>query len=204
MGRRLLLLCFFGLHAACAQTNASKEALSAKLRYDRPARNAAEQREREEAIFQHYSVALTDLKSFAHVKPRLDTPEKRMFRTRLRQAAATSPGFADTVSVQRFGCGSGCFVHAMVDVRTGTSYLSQGVSGFEGQRSDFRRNSRALHVLGLINEEKPGDRWYVWTGKQLELVYYKPLDQTCFAGSDLQDDHIAQTARCDYLPDETP
>ncbi len=38
----------------------------------------------------------------------------------------------------------------------------------------YHRNSRAIHIVGSLNEENLADRWYLWNGKQLNLIQEKP------------------------------
>lgn len=51
---------------------------------------------------------------------------------------------------------------------SGFGLLNQGIT--------YHRNSQALHVVGELNEEHPGDRWYVWNGKDLDLVSEQPAE----------------------------
>jgi hypothetical protein len=43
-----------------------------------------------------------------------------------------------------------------------------------GERSTYKRESRAIHVIGSLNEEDSADRWYVWNDKKFDLVSKKP------------------------------
>jgi hypothetical protein len=44
---------------------------------------------------------------------------------------------------------------------------------------DFRRDSRAVHVVGMLNEQgESADRWYVWDGAGLKLISKKPAHHT--------------------------
>lgn len=47
------------------------------------------------------------------------TPEGRTFRTRLRDAARERPNFAGRYVVTTWGCGTGCRLGAIVDLKTG-------------------------------------------------------------------------------------
>ena len=55
--------------------------------------------------------------------PRLDTPEKREFRTRLRQEAALGPNFAGRFRLATWGCGTECRSLAVIDVRSGEVWM---------------------------------------------------------------------------------
>ena len=70
-------------------------------------------------------------------------PGARMFRTRLREAAAKSPNFAGYFVVASWGCGTGCQDFAVIDLRSGRVTFGP-VTCAVGQ--DFRLNSRLLVV----------------------------------------------------------
>lgn len=46
----------------------------------------------------------------------------------------------------------------------------------------YKRNSRAIHVVGSQNEQDSADRWYVWKNNKFNLISMKPavlLDDNC-------------------------
>jgi hypothetical protein len=111
------------------------------------------------------------------VEPILATPEDRAFRTRIREGAAKGPVFADHYAVAVWGCGSSCISFAIIDSQSGRVYtfpatISQGNEA--GERLTYRRNSRAMHIIGSLNEQDSADRWYVWNGHELQLVSKQP------------------------------
>ena len=139
---------------------------------------------REKDLFEMYSVAVR-----YHGKPaapKLKTTEARLFKTRIRQGAARGVVFADHYSVPVWGCGAGCVSFAVVDAITGKVYLFPfTVSQTEeaGEPLTYRRNSRAMHIMGSLNEKDSADRWYVWDGNQLNLVSEKPVRLVADSGN---------------------
>ena len=128
-----------------------------------------------EADFAQYSVSLSFHSKPA--KPELSNAEARMFRTRLRYGAAKGPVFADHYAVAVWGCGSGCLQFAIIDCINGHTYFAPWTVSANrevGERLTFHRSSRAMHIIGSLNEKDSADRWYVWDGKALKLVSQKP------------------------------
>jgi hypothetical protein len=110
--------------------------------------------------------------------PLHNTPFSRGFKTRIQSAAAHGPNFADHYTIAAWGCGAGCVAFSIVDAMDGrvydfpfsVSWNDESDSGVLG-----RRNSRALHVVGSLNEgDNSADRWYLWTGKELKLISERP------------------------------
>jgi hypothetical protein len=111
--------------------------------------------------------------------PKLDfkEPDVRMYRSRLRDAAANGRMFAGHYRAAVWGCGSGCIVFSIIDVETGEVYHFPGTISSDnevGERLTFRKDSRAVHTIGSINEGDSADRWYVWNGKEFKLISEKP------------------------------
>lgn len=52
-------------------------------------------------------------------QPRLDTPAKRMFGTRIGNGARSGDPFADRYRLAVWGCGSSCQQAALIDTRSG-------------------------------------------------------------------------------------
>ena len=200
---RSMVLLLLAASATCvAQKAAPLNRLPARLQFGQAARSAEEQRAREDAVFHEYAV--TPLRE-ADVKPvrvQIDTRLKRMYRTRLREAAGGKPVFAGSVAVSEFGCGTGCSSLAMVDLRTGASAMLHGISeAWSNKRIEMRSGSRALHVVGDVDATVPGDRWYVWTGSGLELMAFQPLPADCFELD--KDGKLAAlwtSAACNFMP----
>ncbi len=129
----------------------------------------------EEDLFSQYPVTPTF--SGKPAKPLLTSPGERLFRTRIRQGAEQGAVFADHYAVAIWGCGAGCLSFAIIDAITGKVYIfPASVSQVReiGERLTYHRDSRAMHIIGSLNEEHSGDRWYVWDGEKLNLISEKP------------------------------
>jgi hypothetical protein len=106
-------------------------------------------------------------------KPLLNSPNSKRFRTRIFQAAASGPDFADHYTLALWGCGAGCVMFSIVDAVDGRVYdapftVSWGDEADSGV--NVKRDSCAIHVVGSLNEgDNSADRWYVWDGKELKL-----------------------------------
>lgn len=126
-------------------------------------------------------------------EPRLTTTWARKYRTRIRRGAASEegfrrgfeyvetpgPNFAGHYRVVNWGCGSGCLMMVIVDLKTGAIYppplsvaptgegriripnLGTGWAGF-----DFRENSR-LFVMEICPGGAPDPKSPLYRGKQL-------------------------------------
>jgi len=110
-------------------------------------------------------------------RPLLIDPAARLYRTRIREGVAKGIGFAGHYEVAILGCGAGCLSFAIVDAMTGRvdffpATISQGREA--GERLTYKRDSRAVHVIGSLNEEDSADRWYVWDGNKFILISKKP------------------------------
>jgi len=121
--------------------------------------------------------------------PVLRTANDRGFRTMIRNGAAEGPNFAGHLTIARWGCGSSCWMIAVIDARTGGmihdlpeffsfathpfpdgTALSQ--SGFEPL--SYRLDSRLLIMRGCPNEEDCSLRYYEWTGSKFRLLRKLP------------------------------
>jgi hypothetical protein len=109
--------------------------------------------------------------------PVLTDPAALLYRTRIREAVAKGVGFAGHYEVAIWGCGAGCLSFAIVDAVTGKVYFFPATISQvreAGERLTYKRDSRAVHVIGSLNEEDSGDRWYVWNGEKFILISKKP------------------------------
>jgi hypothetical protein len=109
--------------------------------------------------------------------PVLTDPAARSFRTRIREGAAKGPVFADHYGIAAWGCGTSCISFAIIDSITGRVYVfpyTVSAPGHLDELLTFHRDSRVIHVVGSLNEMNPADRWYLWDGKQLNLIHEKP------------------------------
>jgi hypothetical protein len=112
-------------------------------------------------------------------------PQGRMYRTRLREAAVRPPDFAGHYVVAEWGCGTGCAVHRLIDLKTGGIYNAPSATrGFE-----YRIDS------ALVIQDPPGGfpayylapvKYWLWTGAEFELLYQEECvvvdkKQTCRA-----------------------
>lgn len=115
----------------------------------------------------------------------LDTEFKRGFRTRLRHAATLPADFAGDHVLALWGCGSNCIMGAAVNLKTGyVVELPGSVSGWlgdedEGDKLQYRKDSRLLIARGYINEgEEYGRFYYEFTGREFKLLRMLPADST--------------------------
>ena len=109
--------------------------------------------------------------------PVLSDPATRGYRTRIREGVAKGIGFAGHFEVAVWGCGAGCLSFAIVDAVTGkVSFFPATISQEReaGERLTYKPDSRAVHVIGSLNEEDSADRWYVWNGDKFILISKKP------------------------------
>lgn len=115
----------------------------------------------------------------------LDTPGKRMFRTRLRDAATTPVNFAGDHVLAIWGCGTNCIMGAAISLKTGRVVeLPGSVSGWlgggdESEKLEYRKDSRLLIASGFINEgEEYGRFYYEFTGREFKLIRTLPVNRT--------------------------
>jgi len=109
--------------------------------------------------------------------PKLNDADARMFRTRLRYAAAHGPLFAGHYAMAIWGCGASCISFAAINLMNGeVTFFPATVSQSNeyGERLSFRSNSKAIHVVGSLNEGDSVDSWYLWTGSRFRLIQTQP------------------------------
>jgi hypothetical protein len=112
------------------------------------------------------------------VKPDVTDPDAHMFRTRIRAGAAQGVVFAGHYALAVWGCGAGCTSFAVIDAITGqVHFFPASISQVNeaGERLTYRKNSRAIHVIGSLNEENSADRWFLWDGHDFKLISEKPV-----------------------------
>ena len=104
----------------------------------------------------------------------LESEAEKSYRTRLRAATATPANFASDHVITTWGCGTTCLHGAAVSLRTGKVTFLPGTACCwkgEGNRIEFRTNSRLLVLAGLINEEGThGAHFYEFTGNSFRLI----------------------------------
>ena len=111
-----------------------------------------------------------------HTPPRLETPGKRLFRTRIREGARSGEPFADRYRLAVWGCGTGCQQGALVDTRSGEVIPAPDANLGYG----VRPGSRLLIVSPLAEGETLADRrgmllnaplsYYLLQGRRLVRV----------------------------------
>jgi hypothetical protein len=119
--------------------------------------------------FRDYSVSLKFRGRPA--APLHNTLNSRFYRTKIREAVENRPNFADHYTLAQWGCGSACVRFSIIDSKDGRVYdFPSTVSWNDEEPSGviFRRDSRAVHMVGQLDEDgKSRDRWYVWDGHAL-------------------------------------
>ncbi|MQW85981.1 hypothetical protein [Sinorhizobium saheli] len=106
---------------------------------------------------------------------RLDTPEARQHRTRLREAANDDINFGGRYVFTQWGAGTGCDTGALIDVKTGgVQFLPFAACNWSGYDRPFevRSTSRLLVVAGQVGEGGPrGAHFFEFNGKEFKPVY---------------------------------
>lgn len=113
-------------------------------------------------------------------------PRVRLFRTMIRNGAATGPNFAGHYTLVKWGCGSSCQLLAIVDARTGRVYIPAGLLQLDTdpwaggdplaaeESVQFRRNSRLLVLVGGgyfgKRPRRKGKYFYEWRNNRLKLI----------------------------------
>jgi hypothetical protein len=93
-------------------------------------------------------------------KPILDSEDKRMFRTRINDAAKGDVNFAGRYIVAKWGCGASCVSGAVIDAKSGVvTMIPWAVCctkwDGDGERIQHQADSRLIAFVGLLNEEEP-------------------------------------------------
>lgn len=116
----------------------------------------------------------------------------RMYRTALReQMRDEGVNFAGHYTVAAMGCGTGCSITGIVDVRTGRAYFPSVFEGWTSEIGDyqfsegedirtFHPNSRLLKAIGrprISADERWGPSgvyYYDWVNNRLRQVHFVP------------------------------
>jgi hypothetical protein len=114
-------------------------------------------------------------------KPVLDTEDKRMFRTRINEAAKGNPDFGGHFIVARWGCGASCVSGAVIDAKTGVvtmvPFAVCCTSDYDTEPITYRADSRLIVFTGLINEEPPDARhYYEFADGELKLLTSEKIE----------------------------
>lgn len=112
----------------------------------------------------------------------LDTEEKRMYRSRLRDSRDYPVDFAGEYSMVTWGCGTSCVMGAVVSKKTGkVVWLPGTICCWDGEDEEteyvmYRENSRLLVTAGVMNEEgEHGAHFYKFTGKSFKHLLTVPV-----------------------------
>ncbi len=129
--------------------------------------------------------AVTETFSGKPAAPILKTRGQRMFRARIREAAAKGPNFAGHYTIAEWGCGAGCVSIALIDAKDGRVFagpfesLSWSLVKYEGKYASnaddfvplsFRRDSHLLVARGCPQDKDCASYFYEWTGSQFKLL----------------------------------
>jgi hypothetical protein len=110
-------------------------------------------------------------------KPVVIDHDAHLFRTQIRMGAARGVVFAGHYEIASWGCGTGCSSFAVINALNGrVTFFPYSVSQVReaGNNFAYRKDSRAIHVIGSLNEENSADRWFVWDGQTFRLISEKP------------------------------
>ena len=112
-------------------------------------------------------------------------PMAKRYRSVLRESAKAGPNFAGHYTLVKIGCGSSCFLVAVVDAVDGHVRFPQGLrmihwAGWwqEPYGPQYQVSSRLLMVYGLANtEDGPyGVSYFLWTGQDFTLLRFERRD----------------------------
>jgi hypothetical protein len=121
--------------------------------------------------------------------PVLRTANDRGFRTQIRTGAAEGPNFAGHLTIARWGCGSSCWMIAVIDARTGRmihdipeffsfaflKFADGTASGDDAfEPLSYRLDSQLLIMRGCPNEADCSLRYYEWNGSKFRLLRKLP------------------------------
>ena len=110
-------------------------------------------------------------------------PQARMFRTALRQGAQRGPNFAGHYAAVQWGCGTGCTVVALVNLRSGRvlfpqelhpvsfPWLADEKATMDKYDILHRKDSALLVVHGVhATHDKLGSYYFTMQDDQLRLI----------------------------------
>jgi len=105
----------------------------------------------------------------------IDPAGESMFHTRLIEAARQDVNFAGEYVLTTWGCGSGCFDGAAVNIRTGKVAYFPGAMHRKMFSDDevlqYRRNSRLFIMTGYLDEKDDyATYYYELTGNSFKLI----------------------------------
>jgi hypothetical protein len=129
-------------------------------------------------------------------RPVIDTADKRVFRTRIREAAQEQVNFAGHHVLTLWGCGAGCSMGAVVNLRTGAAaVILFSICCDRGEvedRVEYRLNSKLVIFTGLRNEKGPYG-WHYYLFDKDRFRHIKTLPSGEAEESRLPDGQSRQT-----------
>lgn len=140
-------------------------------------------------VFASYSV--TGARIARPAPPQVRSGQAHLFRSVIRQQAATGPNFAGHYTLVWIGCGAATVCPAIVDAIDGRVFFPPelgAVSALDTISDDdgfdivnVRRDSRLLIVMGSPREteSRAGASYYEWRNDRLHLQRFVPLSRLC-------------------------
>lgn len=129
--------------------------------------------------FQDYPVSTSYIGKPAKVV--ISSAKEKSFRTRLTEGSKQKANFAGEYVMTGWGCGASCIHGAAVSLKTGRVVFWPGsICCWEGdgERLDFRINSRLIVAAGRINEgDEYGAHFYEFTGSEFKHIKTIPIDK---------------------------
>lgn len=129
---------------------------------------------------------VTEIFKGTSAKPILTTPHQRLYRTRIRDAAAKGANFAGHYAIAEWGCGTGCSGTAMVDVQTGKTFdlpfplvtYPMDTHFADDPQSNggltYTLASRLIILPGCPSGKDCATYYMEWTGTEFKLIRKLP------------------------------
>ena len=114
----------------------------------------------------------------------LTTKLAKKYKTVITDQSVKEVNFAGHYRVATWGCGTDCRGFAIINKQTGMVYtmpgveLVAGVMGNDEERISFKPSSKLFIISGLINDEKEGKFYYLWSGSKFQFLAKFPLEKT--------------------------
>lgn len=123
-----------------------------------------------EPQFESFQVASEP--AFKAAKVKIIGAKSREYASVLREFSRKSPDFAGHYIFAEFGCGASCVMSAAIDAKNGNVvWLPFTVCCSDIDKPiEFRLDSRLVKIRGSRNEVGNGTYFYVFDGRQFELV----------------------------------
>lgn len=131
---------------------------------------------------QDYPAGKSKIKS--QVKLRLNTHNKKLFKTRLLEAAKEPPDFAGHYKIAGWGCGSVCAGGALIDLKNGdifplpfagngrdSEYWIFAGGPMDKKYIEYQVKSRLLVIRRLESDDHaPDDFYFLWNGRNFRQI----------------------------------